>query len=464
VKAVAFLRSKAVHRVLARAARAAGMPTSIHHVDDASHEGKKLAGAGQCAACKYIADHPGGNDACKASRVRSSQYALTVRKPATFLCHMGFACVSAPALPSADQGFVLTMGPYCPAEAPELLMEDAMRGLVKLDHPKLPFFPVPLTDINHVRGESVPALAEWTVDAIEAAWREEQRADAQADAQANLPVEKPVRGRPRRLRSKSPDTSPYRGAEIAAALASADQTLARTLVKTSIAEVDTPGERQLAARRARTLTKEFVAAGSAPGERQLAAPRGRVPTHAHARDPRVADRLRARTVALASATLEAAERAGNDTTRPWEQFPAFLNAVRQAQADTDLVKSAMALLSPLVPRRQTGAADNVLAELDRAVMGRMPGPVQLREIAQRLGKHPTAITHHLQRKYGLSFSQYVARLRIDKAKELLRRTRLGIGEVATRVGISDQSNFTKQFRKFEGLSPVQYREQYRTGR
>ena len=97
-------------------------------------------------------------------------------------------------------------------------------------------------------------------------------------------------------------------------------------------------------------------------------------------------------------------------------------------------------------------------------MGRMPERVQLREIAQRLGKHPTAITHHLQRKYGLSFCQYVARLRIDKAKELLRRTRLGIGEVATRVGISDQSNFTKQFRKFEGLSPVQYREQYRTSR
>ena len=421
MKAVAFLRSKAVHRVLERAARAAGMPTSIHHVDDASHEGKKLAGAGQCAACNYVADHPGGNDACKASRVRSSQYALTVRKPATFLCHMGFACVSAPALPSADQGFVLTMGPYCPAEAPELLMEDAMRGLVKLDHPKLPFFPVPLTDINHVRGESVPALAEWTVDAIEAAWREEQRADAQANAEANLPVEKPVRGRPRRLRSKSPDTSPYRGAEIAAALASADQALARTLVKTSISEVDTPGEIQLAARRART-------------------------------------------VALASATLEAAERARNDATESWEQFPAFLNAVRQAPTDTDLVKSAMTLLSPLVPRRQTGAADNVLAELDRAVMGRMPERVQLREIAQRLGKHPTAITHHLQRKYGISFAQYVARLRIDKAKELLRRTRLGIGEVATRVGISDQSNFTKQFRKFEGLSPVQYREQYRTNR
>jgi len=421
VNAVAFLRSKAVRRVLERAARAAGMPAAIHHVDDEAHEGKKLAGSGGCAACAYVAGQPGGADACQGSRVRNSLYALNAGKPGTFLCHMGFACVSAPALPSVDQGFVLTMGPYCPAEAPELLVDDALRGLAKLGHAKMPFFPVPLTDINHVRGESVTALADWTVDALEAAWREERAADDAANAEDERPPEKPVRGRPRRLRSKSPDTSPYRGAEIAAALASGDQALARALVKTSIAEVDTPGELQLPA-------------------------------------------CRARAVALASAALEAAERARTGTAESWEQFPAFLNAVRQAPADTGLVNAAMALLSPLVPRRRTENADNVLAELDRAVMGRMPEAVQLGEIAQRLGKHPTAITHHLQRKYGLSFSQYVARLRIDKAKELLRRTRLGVGEVATRVGIADPSNFTKQFRKYEGLSPLQYREQYRTGK
>jgi AraC-like DNA-binding protein len=402
------------------------MPTAIHHVDDDSHEGPRVAGAGHCDACAYVATRPGGAAACKAARLRSSQYALKVCKPATFLCHMGFACVSAPALPSADQGFVLTMGPYCPAEAPELLMKDAMRGLVALGHAELPFFPTPLTDIHQLRSENVPALAEWTVDAIETLWQSESNQpkpnpeSLKGGVSGSEPIAgKTNRGRPRRLRSKIPDTSAYRGAEIAAALASGDQTLARTLVKTAIAELGAAGERQLGARRARSI-------------------------------------------AIVSATLEATERAGNDTTRAWDQFAAFVNAAQQAPTATDLVKGAMALLSPLVPRRKTDKVDGILAELDSIVLGRMPEPVQLGEIAQRLGKHPTAITHHLQRKYGISFSQYVARLRINRAKELLRRTRLGIGEVATRVGISDQSNFTKLFRKFEGLSPVQYRDLYRT--
>jgi len=32
--------------------------------------------------------------------------------------------------------------------------------------------------------------------------------------------------------------------------------------------------------------------------------------------------------------------------------------------------------------------------------------------------------------------------------------------VAQRVGIRDQSNFSKLFRRFEGMSPLEYRQQY----
>jgi len=96
--------------------------------------------------------------------------------------------------------------------------------------------------------------------------------------------------------------------------------------------------------------------------------------------------------------------------------------------------------------------------LNRLVMSRLPGKITLNEIAAELGQHPTAITHRLQRKFGMSFSEYVGRIRIDKAKELLRRTRLGAGEIARRVGTSDASNFSKLFRKLEGMSPLEYRK------
>ena len=66
---------------------------------------------------------------------------------------------------------------------------------------------------------------------------------------------------------------------------------------------------------------------------------------------------------------------------------------------------------------------------------------------------PSAVTHRLQRRFGLSYSEYLGRLRAEKAKELLRRTRLGIAEVASRVGINDSSNLGRLFRRHVGMSP-----------
>jgi AraC-like DNA-binding protein len=170
---------------------------------------------------------------------------------------------------------------------------------------------------------------------------------------------------------------------------------------------------------------------------------------------------RARTIALVGAALEAAERARLHTTESWDQFPAFLQAVNQAKTDSELAGAGTAFLGGILRRTRQDAPEGILEEVNRIVAARLPASVTLNEVAQRLGKHPTAITHHLQRKFGLSYSQYVGRLRIDRAKELLRRTRLGIGAVAKRVGIADPSNFSKLFRKLEGVSPQQYREQYK---
>ena len=412
----AFFRTDPVHRILARASLASSMPISVHFVDG-DHEGPSLAGAGKCEACQYVSTCAGGRAACRESRVAGSRQALLRRKPVPFLCHMGFACVSAPALPDNAPGFVLTLGPFCPAEAPQTLTLDALKGLAALLQEERPFFPTPLTDIALFSSTGVPAIAEWAAESLSNLWEAATAAPQEENAPAAAPDA--IARRPsRRGRVKAPDQSPYRGAEIAAALASGSQTLARSLVKSSLAEVEAKGE-VLAVRKARAI-------------------------------------------ALAGATLEAAERANLDTMDSWEQFPAFVSAVRQAKTDSELASAVMALLAIVLRRTARAAADGTLPELNRMIMARLPEPIQLAEVAQRLNRHPTAITHQLQRKFGLSFSQYVSRLRVDMAKELLRRTRLGIADIAGRVGIADASNFSKLFRKFEGVSPHQYRTRYRS--
>ena len=98
--------------------------------------------------------------------------------------------------------------------------------------------------------------------------------------------------------------------------------------------------------------------------------------------------------------------------------------------------------------------------LNRLVVEGLPEPVTLGEVAESLGQQPSTVTRRLQRQFGMSFTQYVGRLRVDKAKDLLRRTKLTVGQVARRVGIDDASNFGKLFRKFEGMAPLEYRKRF----
>ena len=87
--------------------------------------------------------------------------------------------------------------------------------------------------------------------------------------------------------------------------------------------------------------------------------------------------------------------------------------------------------------------------------------ITLDEVAAIMNCAPSTITKRLQRNFDMSWSEYIGRLRIEKAKDLLRRTKLTHTTIAKRIGIPDQSNFAKVFRKFEGLSPSEYRENYR---
>ena len=58
---------------------------------------------------------------------------------------------------------------------------------------------------------------------------------------------------------------------------------------------------------------------------------------------------------------------------------------------------------------------------------------------------------------GLTFLSYVAQLRVEKAKELLRNPGLKIGEIALDVGFQSFSQFNRTFRRLTGVSPRAYR-------
>ncbi len=84
--------------------------------------------------------------------------------------------------------------------------------------------------------------------------------------------------------------------------------------------------------------------------------------------------------------------------------------------------------------------------------------LSLKEIAEGLNVHPAYVSRQFARYFdNLSFGEYIRKLRIEKAMELLH-TSHSLSEIAYLTGFSDQSHFTRIFRKHTGKNPSEYRK------
>jgi AraC-like DNA-binding protein len=85
--------------------------------------------------------------------------------------------------------------------------------------------------------------------------------------------------------------------------------------------------------------------------------------------------------------------------------------------------------------------------------------VRLTEVADTLQVNPTYLSREFARYFDdLSFGEYIRKLRIDKALQLLDTTTYSLGEIAYLTGFSDQSHSARIFKQHTGQQPSVYRK------
>ena len=85
----------------------------------------------------------------------------------------------------------------------------------------------------------------------------------------------------------------------------------------------------------------------------------------------------------------------------------------------------------------------------------------LKETLKGMAKRFSVSEEHLSRIFkketGKTLSEYVCTRRMDYAEYLLNTTNLQIQTVALHCGIMDVQYFSKLFKKYKGVSPIQFR-------
>jgi AraC-like DNA-binding protein len=86
----------------------------------------------------------------------------------------------------------------------------------------------------------------------------------------------------------------------------------------------------------------------------------------------------------------------------------------------------------------------------------LTNPLTLEALGQEVGCSPFYLSRMFSREVGLTIPQYLRKLRMERAAELLRTGRYNVTEAATEVGYSSLSHFSKAFCETIGCCPVLY--------
>ena len=99
-----------------------------------------------------------------------------------------------------------------------------------------------------------------------------------------------------------------------------------------------------------------------------------------------------------------------------------------------------------------------LAIVKKTLDERFRESLQMGELAAIARLHPVHLSRTFKAYYGCSIREYLQRLRLNHARQLLDDDQLSLTEIAAEAGFCDQGHFSKIFKKVYGTSPGSYRK------
>ena len=125
----------------------------------------------------------------------------------------------------------------------------------------------------------------------------------------------------------------------------------------------------------------------------------------------------------------------------------FLEQILLKRMSLLAAENSHVLIDPRITSACQFISDNLLKEKK----------LNIAAIAEHVCLSPSRLFHLFRQQMGMTMLQWRDEQRMTLAKELLLTTQMSIANIAYQVGFEDQLYFSRVFKKYSGVSPVQYR-------
>lgn len=118
---------------------------------------------------------------------------------------------------------------------------------------------------------------------------------------------------------------------------------------------------------------------------------------------------------------------------------------------SSIVRDNVALNAP--SEADMSLSEKIMSYIKTAYMSQISSS----DIADRLHVNRCYLSRIFKKETGITICDYICRVRIENAKELLRRTMIPISSISFNVGFCDQNYFTRVFKRCTGATPGEFR-------
>ncbi|WP_046173522.1 helix-turn-helix domain-containing protein [Domibacillus indicus] len=128
----------------------------------------------------------------------------------------------------------------------------------------------------------------------------------------------------------------------------------------------------------------------------------------------------------------------------------------------ELCLGALREVLMLLEKQQTSGLDPRIEETLYFLAQRMQETVRIEELAHSVGLSASRLSHLFKENTGESIVEALNRMRIKQAALLLAHMDRNATEAARDVGFQNYNHFTRQFRKYTGLTPSEFSQSVRS--
>jgi AraC family transcriptional regulator len=87
--------------------------------------------------------------------------------------------------------------------------------------------------------------------------------------------------------------------------------------------------------------------------------------------------------------------------------------------------------------------------------------ITLQNLSDEIGLHPVYLSAEFSKYFGVSFGEYLRRLKLENARQMLLNSNDSITEISYSNGFADQSHFIRNFKEVFEITPLKFRKAHK---